>query len=68
MDAHSSLAALIEKWCLEAVAIWGMDWPHISDHIGSRYAELDEAEQARLEGEVSITLAGSRSVSDGVEH
>ncbi len=68
MEEHTPLAGLIEKWCREAVALWGADWSRISDHISSRYAELDEAERAKLEGEVAITLAGSRSLSDGVRH
>jgi hypothetical protein len=64
MPAPTSLAGQIEEWCREAIAEWGDDWQKISEYIGARYAELDEGEKRRLEGEAAITLAWTHGMSN----
>ena len=56
MDKKLSLALQIEEWTREAVEQCGDDWERIAAHIRSRFANVGDAERARLTSEACLTL------------
>ncbi len=56
MNKQLPLALQIEEWTREAVALCGDDWKRIADYISCRFAEVGEADRARLTAEATFTL------------
>lgn len=56
MNKQLSLALQIEEWTREAVVQCGDDWERIAAHIRSRFANVGDADRARLTSEASLTL------------
>ncbi len=51
-----TLAAKVDGWVREAVALWGDDWPRVSAHIERQMALLNRREREKFRQEVRVTL------------
>jgi hypothetical protein len=67
MTKQLPLNLQIEEWTREAAAQWGGNWQRIDEYIRRRFAEMSEADRARMTAEATFTLldpvAKKRSVS-----
>lgn len=67
MTKQLPLTLQIEEWTREAAAQWGSNWQRIDEYIRSRFAEMSDADRARMTAEAAFTLldpvAGKKSAS-----
>jgi hypothetical protein len=56
MTQKVKLALFIGRWCVEALATCGDDWPLIEAYMRAKLLELDDGQRAELEAEAQVVL------------